>query len=101
MTYSCRVGMVALFAVVAASVSSVSAAEPKSKPQEPMSQQDLNKFVSWFEFFQKRNAQKYAVTGANHIDESTYVKIGGIDQWVTIRGQDRNNPEPLGLCLLL
>jgi hypothetical protein len=39
-----------------------------------------SKFVGWLEFFQKRNAQKYAVTGANHVDESTYVKIGGIDE---------------------
>jgi pimeloyl-ACP methyl ester carboxylesterase len=26
------------------------------------------------------------------IDEGLFVKIGGIDQWVTIRGQDRENP---------
>jgi len=26
------------------------------------------------------------------IDEGLFVKIGGIDQWITIRGQDRDNP---------
>ena len=65
----------------------VARADPQSKPQETVSAQDLKKFTGWLEFFQKRNAQKYAVTGANHVDESAYVKIGGIDQWVTIRGQ--------------
>jgi pimeloyl-ACP methyl ester carboxylesterase len=84
--------LVMLVIIGAASVFSVCSAEPQSKPPEAMSSQDLSKFVGWLEFFQKRNAQKYAVTGANHVDESTYVKIGGIDQWMTIRGQDRNNP---------
>jgi hypothetical protein len=27
----------------------------------------------------------------NAIDEAMFVKIGGIDQWVTIRGQNRDN----------
>jgi hypothetical protein len=26
------------------------------------------------------------------IDEASFVKVGGIDQWVTIRGQNRDNP---------
>jgi pimeloyl-ACP methyl ester carboxylesterase len=29
---------------------------------------------------------------AKGIDEGLFVKIGGIDQWITIRGQDRDNP---------
>jgi pimeloyl-ACP methyl ester carboxylesterase len=91
-SHSWRVGIVALWAAGAASVSSVCPAEPESKPQETVSPRDLDKFVGWLEFFQKRNTQKYGVTGANHVDESAYVKIGGIDQWVTIRGQDRKNP---------
>jgi pimeloyl-ACP methyl ester carboxylesterase len=28
----------------------------------------------------------------NGIDEARFVRVGGIDQWVTIRGQDRDNP---------
>ncbi len=39
-----------------------------------------------------RNAKQYAITSAAGIDEARYVPIGGIDQWVTIRGQDRANP---------
>ena len=80
MSHSWRSVLVTLVIIGAASAFSVRSAEPQSKPQEAMSSQDLSKFVGWLEFFQKRNAQKYAVTGANHVDESTYVKIGGIDE---------------------
>jgi pimeloyl-ACP methyl ester carboxylesterase len=92
MSHSWRSGLATFLLVGAVSAFTVRAAETESKPQEAMSPQDFNKFVGWFDFFQKRNSQKYAVTGADHIDESAYVKIGGIEQWVTIRGQDRNNP---------
>jgi len=37
----------------------------------------------------------------NGIDEGTYVKIGGIDQWIQIRGKDRNSPVLLCLPTLL
>ena len=43
-------------------------------------------------FLRDRNAQDYAITAANGIDEARYVEIGGIQQWITIRGEDRNNP---------
>ncbi len=32
------------------------------------------------------------IGGPNAINESAYVQIGGIEQWVQIRGQNRNNP---------
>jgi pimeloyl-ACP methyl ester carboxylesterase len=41
---------------------------------------------------QSANAPKFAIQSANGIDEGGYVKIGGIEQWVQIRGQDRDNP---------
>ncbi|MGV4985528.1 alpha/beta fold hydrolase [Streptomyces sp. NRAIS4] len=37
-------------------------------------------------------AKKLAITTANGIDESSYVRVGGIDQWISIRGEDRTNP---------
>ncbi len=37
-------------------------------------------------------ADAIAIHSPNGIDEGMYVKIGGIDQWIQIRGQDRNNP---------
>jgi hypothetical protein len=29
---------------------------------------------------------------AKRIDEARYVEVGGLQQWITIRGEDRNNP---------
>jgi len=42
-------------------------------------------------------ARAIAIRTPNGIDERMYVQIGGINQWVQIRGQDRNNP--VILCL--
>ena len=39
-----------------------------------------------------RNAQQFAINLAKGIDEASFISIGGIEQWVTIRGQDRANP---------
>jgi pimeloyl-ACP methyl ester carboxylesterase len=41
---------------------------------------------------QHSNANEYAIRSAHGINESRYVRIGGIDQWIQIRGQDRDNP---------
>ncbi|GAB3284992.1 alpha/beta hydrolase [Sinomonas notoginsengisoli] len=41
---------------------------------------------------QRRNAKKLAITTSNGIREERVVTLGGIEQWVTIRGQDRANP---------
>ena len=40
----------------------------------------------------KRNEEQYAIASSKGISESSYVTIGGIEQWVTIHGQDRDNP---------
>jgi pimeloyl-ACP methyl ester carboxylesterase len=53
---------------------------------------DFQKLEPALKFLRARNARTYAITGPNGIDEATYVKIGGIEQWITIRGEDRNNP---------
>jgi len=53
---------------------------------------DFQKLEPALKFLRGRNARTYAITGPNGIDEATYVKIGGIEQWITIRGLDRNNP---------
>jgi pimeloyl-ACP methyl ester carboxylesterase len=41
--------------------------------------------------------QEMRIDGASGINEGGYVKIGGIDQWIQIRGHDRNNPVILWL----
>jgi len=39
-----------------------------------------------------RNAEQFAIRSKDGVDEASYVSIGGIEQWITIRGQDRANP---------
>src|SRR5262245_17900156 len=34
----------------------------------------------------------YAQTSSQRIEEASFITIGGIEQWVTIRGDDRRNP---------
>jgi pimeloyl-ACP methyl ester carboxylesterase len=41
---------------------------------------------------QHQNAQKLIITSPNGIREEQFVTIGDIEQWVTIRSQDRANP---------
>ena len=41
---------------------------------------------------QHRNAKELVIRTPNRIEESMFVKIGGIDQWVQIRGENRDNP---------
>src|SRR5262245_18648222 len=52
----------------------------------------LQKFGEALTFLRNRNAQDYAITSPNGIDEAKYVEVGGIPQWITIRGEDRGNP---------
>lgn len=40
----------------------------------------------------RRNARRLAQTKADGIYESRFVELGGIEQWITIRGQRRDNP---------
>jgi pimeloyl-ACP methyl ester carboxylesterase len=41
---------------------------------------------------QHLGAGALAIQSPNGIQEGMYVKIGGIDQWIQIRGEDRDNP---------
>lgn len=38
------------------------------------------------------NGSKYKISSANGIDESTYIQINGIQQYINIRGEDTLNP---------
>lgn len=46
----------------------------------------------WRAFAQAAGARALAIRTPNGIDEAMFAPVGGIDQWVTIRGQDRSNP---------
>jgi pimeloyl-ACP methyl ester carboxylesterase len=43
-------------------------------------------------YLQHKVAQRRAVTSPNGIDSLEAIRIGGIDQWIQVRGQDVNNP---------
>ena len=43
-------------------------------------------------WFQHQTAQAVAIHSPYGIDEEQFVQINGIEQWITIRGQDRRNP---------
>jgi pimeloyl-ACP methyl ester carboxylesterase len=58
---------------------------------------ELQKLGAAFDFFRARNAKDYAIATTSGINEAKYLKIGGIEQWVTIRGEDRANPAVLVL----
>jgi pimeloyl-ACP methyl ester carboxylesterase len=46
---------------------------------------------------QNAGAQTFTVRALGPVNEETFVQIGGIDQWVTIKGDDRKNPVVLFL----
>jgi pimeloyl-ACP methyl ester carboxylesterase len=54
--------------------------------------EQYRKFEQLLAFVRARNARNYAISSPNGIDEGNYVSIGGIEQWITIRGENRNNP---------
>jgi len=58
---------------------------------------ELHKLGAAFDFFRTRNAKDYAIATPSGIDEAKYLKVGGIEQWVSIRGEDRANPVVLVL----
>jgi hypothetical protein len=37
-------------------------------------------------------ARALEITSPNGIVEQRFVKVGGIDQWIQLRGEDRDNP---------
>lgn len=53
---------------------------------------DLQKFRDMRSFLSKRNEQYYRITTPRGIEEARYVPIGGIEQYISIRGEDRDNP---------
>jgi pimeloyl-ACP methyl ester carboxylesterase len=71
---------------------------PTRAQERPASNaEDLRKLDSLFDLVRARGAADYAMSAPNGIDEAKYLKVGGIEQWVTIRGEDRANPVVLVL----
>ncbi len=53
--------------------------------------------ISYRAIRQHQNSAALAIRSPNSIDEAMFVPVGGIDQWITIRGQNRDNPVVLFL----
>jgi hypothetical protein len=54
--------------------------------------EDLQGFLQVRSFLSQRNEQQYKIATANGIDEARYVPVGGGEQYISIRGEDRANP---------
>ena len=62
-------------------------------PQQPIAlDPEYRKLDALVSFVRARNAEQFAIRSPKGIDEAGYVPIGGIEQWVKIRGRDRANP---------
>ena len=62
-------------------------------PQQPIAlDPEYRKLDALVSFLRARNAEQFSIRSPTGIDEASYVPIGGIEQWVRIRGQDRANP---------
>jgi pimeloyl-ACP methyl ester carboxylesterase len=48
--------------------------------------------LAWRRARQRRGAKALEITTPSRIVEQRFVKIGGIDQWIQLRGEDRDNP---------
>jgi pimeloyl-ACP methyl ester carboxylesterase len=54
--------------------------------------QDEKRLEQWLGQAARRTTRVYAVEGVDSIDEAGYVPIGGIDQWISIQGEERTRP---------
>lgn len=52
----------------------------------------LESLARTWSFERLANERDYRITAPNGIDETRYVRIGGIEQFISIRGEDRSNP---------
>lgn len=73
-------------------LSSASARATQRAPQSEAAGAEYRKLDRLLSFVRKRNAEQFAIRSGNGIDEAQFVTIGGIEQWITIRGWNRDNP---------
>ncbi|MGH2395016.1 MAG: alpha/beta fold hydrolase, partial [Candidatus Limnocylindria bacterium] len=48
--------------------------------------------LAWRRARQRQVAKALEIDTPNRIVEQRFVRIGGIDQWLQLRGEDRDNP---------
>jgi pimeloyl-ACP methyl ester carboxylesterase len=61
-------------------------------PQPKAIDSEYRKLDGLLSLLRARNAQQFTIRSAKGIDEANFVTIGGIEQWITIRGWNRDNP---------
>ena len=61
-------------------------------PTQALDTAAFRKLETVLPFLRQRNAVDYAITTPAGIDEARYIRIGGIEQWITVRGENRRNP---------
>jgi pimeloyl-ACP methyl ester carboxylesterase len=83
------IGMSAAAVLFGCAAGLCSAEEESSTPSDVAGLQKLEPALN---FLRTRSGRDYAIKTRDGIDEASYVEIGGIEQWITIRGEDRNNP---------
>jgi hypothetical protein len=66
--------------------------QPSAAAPVPALDSEYRKFDDVLSFLRTRIARQYAIDSARGVDEAMYVHLGAIEQWVTIRGEDRHNP---------
>jgi pimeloyl-ACP methyl ester carboxylesterase len=86
MTLRSTATLVFVFGTALASLNAQESPSVRSESDE------FRKLDPTLKFLRARNTRDYAVSTPKGIDEATYVKIGGLEQWITIRGEDRKNP---------
>jgi pimeloyl-ACP methyl ester carboxylesterase len=64
----------------------------QTTPQTEAIDSEYRKLDALLTQLRARNAKQFAITSPKGIDEGRFVTLGGIEQWVTIRGWDRDNP---------
>jgi len=86
-----------LIVIVVGTALALSVAARAQERPPPIDDEALRKVGSTLDLLRTRNASDYAISTPNGIDEARYLTVGGIEQWVTIRGEDRANPVVLVL----
>jgi hypothetical protein len=61
-------------------------------PQPKTIESEYRKFDDLLSTLRARNAQQFNISSDKGIDEATFDTIGGIEQWITVRGWNRENP---------
>jgi pimeloyl-ACP methyl ester carboxylesterase len=74
--------------IFSASILAQTAEDSHLKPLD----EEYRKLDGLVTILRERNKQQFAIDLTRGIDEERFIEIGGIEQWVTIRGQDRANP---------